>query len=69
MRRGQAGANPHQPESADESRECRASRARWRVRVEGDQAASGGLQCGRRPIVRKVGCQVGHNLNTDAVHR
>jgi SAM domain (Sterile alpha motif) len=29
---------------------CRQSRACTRVRVEGDQAASGGVQCGRRHI-------------------
>ena len=44
MRRGQAGANPHQPESADESRGRREGRASRRVRVEGDQATSSGVQ-------------------------
>ncbi len=46
LRRSQAGSNPHQSASADEGRERRAGRASWRVRVEGDQAAYGGVQRG-----------------------
>jgi hypothetical protein len=34
-------ANPYQSAGVDEGRECRESRTRRRVRVEGDQAASG----------------------------
>ena len=48
------GSNPDQPASVDEGRERGDGRARRRVRVEGDQAASGGLQCGRRGIVRAL---------------
>jgi hypothetical protein len=44
LRRSQAGTNPHKPASFDEGR--RAGRASGRVRVEGDQAAAGGVQCG-----------------------
>ena len=38
--------NPHQSASVDGRRERRQGRASRRVRVEGDQAATGGLQCG-----------------------
>ena len=39
---------------ADEGRERRQGRAGRRVRVEGDSAASGGLQCGRRGFGRRL---------------
>jgi hypothetical protein len=52
VRRSQAGSNPHQPPRVDESRERREGRAGRRVRVEGDQAAPGGVQRGwRRGVV------------------
>jgi hypothetical protein len=44
LRRGQARTNPHQSSGANEGRERREGRAGGRVRVEGDQAASGGVQ-------------------------
>ena len=47
------------PRSADEGRECREGRASRRVRVEGDQAASGGVQCGRCRVVKASNANTG----------
>ena len=58
LRRGEAGANPDQPPSADKGRERRESRAGGRVRVEGDQAATGGVQCGGCCFVNNVSVSI-----------
>jgi class 3 adenylate cyclase len=59
LRRSQPRSNPHQFASVGEGRERREGRAGGRVRVEGDQAASGGLQCGWRRAEKQLSGRVG----------
>jgi GAF domain-containing protein len=49
VRRSQTRTNPHQRACVDESRGRRKGRASRRIRVERDQTATGGVQCGRCP--------------------